>query len=111
MSLEQIKTALEECAAERARGFTAIIQYSHDHVLIDTRVSRNPSRRNNGGDYDFWLSVWPTNSQTVVSRRRCSCDMDWEPDYEPQIVGSGWKAIKAFIRAEARKMNIPIVRT
>ena len=108
MNLETIKYALGKCAAERALGFPAAISYRHDRVKIETRVSRRPSQSNNGGDYYFWLSIWPTNSQTVVSRNFSSCDMDWEPDPEPQIIGQGWKVVKAFVRAEARKLGIPV---
>jgi hypothetical protein len=106
---DRIGQALAECAAERGLGFDAVVRYCKHKVIIDTRISRDPRRSNNGGEYYFWLSVWPTDSQTVVVRKRSSYDGDWEPDYEPEPIGSGWKDIKARIRREARQLGIPIV--
>jgi len=63
---------------ERKAGFRACARIlSNGNLCIDTRISRNPSRSNNGGDYYSTLIIRPDG----FVRQTSSCDF-WQPDNE-----------------------------
>jgi hypothetical protein len=71
-------------------------------IRIVTRVSRDPSRSNNGGDYYFWVDFWRRADGYIFSQRTSSCDF-WQPDdHGPARIGrmsaSEWAATKECVR-------------
>src|SRR6516162_801131 len=81
----KIERAFDLCVKE---GAHATVETFPNKVIlrITTRYSRDPSRRNNGGEYDFWLAVWNDGVKTYA-RECCSCDF-WEPENSATVVGS-----------------------
>jgi hypothetical protein len=86
---ERIERALEAQASERGQGFAHVEVFMGDRrIMIDTRASRDPKRSSNGGEYDYWLRLWPA-AGNIFAQERCSCDF-WQPEEGagPEIIGS-----------------------
>jgi len=45
-------------------------------------MSRDTSRRNNGGEYDYWTEYW-IKGKKLYRQEKCSCDF-WQPMPEPE---------------------------
>lgn len=103
-----IADALACAASERRRGLDAQVKIAADGVTIDTRISRDPLRAANGGDYDHWTTVTTENGM-VVARQRSSCDF-WQPQEDPEatIPADRYAEVVQFIRREAEALSIPV---
>ena len=106
--MKRIEIAIEAAADERGAGFGAYISVSDSEIVIDTRISENPNRACNGGEYAFWLRIWPDRGRVLV-QEFCSCDF-WQPEKEPEIIRQDWKSVKAVVKKLAAKLNVPILQ-
>jgi hypothetical protein len=79
--IDVIKAAIEQNSA--CGGYRTV---DGETIRIQTKISRDPSRRNNGGEYDFWLKVWRRDGRTYA-RTCCSCDF-WQPNEGQEIEGT-----------------------
>ena len=82
--MERIASAIKEAKDERNLGFDAriIIYDDFPEVKIETRISRDPRRSSNGGEYHHWLRLRPNPEGRTLAIDRCSCDF-WQPEDEP----------------------------
>jgi hypothetical protein len=111
MMNERIERALEAQVSEREQGFThVVVLVAGERIAIDTRASRDPSRRNNGGDYDFWLRLWPQDGN-IFAQERCSCDF-WQPEEEtgPEVIGNeaDWPGLSHEIVTKAQERGLVV---
>lgn len=80
-----IENALMAAKEERELDFDARVTLKPDReITIDTRISRDSRRSNNGGEYSFWLKIWPNEYGGLLVQEFCTCD-HWQPDDEPQL--------------------------
>ena len=100
-----------KAAGERKAGFETFLSFSKGKQVarLDTKISRDPSRSNNGGEYFFWAKVWYQKGTGVFVQERCSCDF-WQPENEPKLIAPSWATAKRVLRRLAREHGIPCYR-
>ena len=95
--MNRLENAILAARDEQRLGFLARVEITDEMIRIDTRISRNPAKSNNGGDYFYHEEFWPSGGQ-ILWQEFCSCDF-WQPMDEPEAVGEedGWDAFKARV--------------
>ena len=102
----RIEDAVLRAKEEFELDFPAYITIKDDVIEIDTRISRDPSRANDGGEYNFWLEIWPHRGNVLV-QEFCSCDF-WQPEDEPEITELDWAGAKALVKSLAARHKVLI---
>lgn len=102
--------ALCSAVEERNVGQDARVIVESDCLLIDTRISRDPLRSSNGGEYNYWTVIRTTGGM-VVADRRSSCDF-WQPQDapEPTIAADRSAEVVQFILHHAQRLGVPVTR-
>ncbi|RPJ40117.1 MAG: hypothetical protein EHM35_00495 [Planctomycetaceae bacterium] len=103
----RIENAILVAKDERADGFDARVELSDKKIVIETRISRDPSRARNGGEYNFWQELWPDASGGALMQEFCSCDF-WQPEGEPEVLGLTFKEAEELVRTLAAERGVPI---
>ena len=74
---------LAQMREERVAGFPATLGTANNgRFFIDTRITRDAGRSNNGGEYSFWTEYW-NEAGKAYRLEQCSCDF-WQPMDEPE---------------------------
>lgn len=83
---EAMKNDLAQMREEQAAGFRADTGTTvTGRFYIDTRITRDWRRSNNGGEYSFWTEYWyDADTRKTYRLERCSCDF-WQPMDEPEF--------------------------
>jgi len=105
--MNRIKNAILEAKEERRLDFDAVVLVETDLVQIDTRISRNPLKSRNGGEYSFWESIWPTPGGETLMQTFSSCDF-WGPEEEPEIIPLTFGEAKIETIRLADKHGVPV---
>ena len=87
ITLEQMVASiyadLRDFAEELEAGYDVGLVLTPARIEVETRVSRDPSRSSNGGEYDFW-TVYTKSGSRVYRLEKASCDF-WQPMDEPEV--------------------------
>ena len=83
---EAMESDLSDMREEQAAGFPASIGTTHlGRFYVDTRITRDSRRSNNGGEYSFWTEYWyDADTGKTYRLERSSCDF-WQPMDEPDF--------------------------
>jgi len=69
---------------EQENGYAATSGTANNgNFFIDTRITRDERRSNNGGEYSYWTEYWHEAGCTFRIER-ASCDF-WQPQYKPEV--------------------------
>lgn len=102
----RIENAVRQAASERDLNFNAVIKLSDGVIVVDTRITRDPNRSRNGGEYSYWEKFWSHRAQ-VLAQTFCSCDF-WQPEEEPEILGLNWDELVNLTQQYAREYDVPV---
>lgn len=82
---EEVALDLEQMNEEVAAQFPATQGWAKNgNYFIDTRITRDERRSNNGGEYSYWTEYWhDLASGRTYRQEKCSCDF-WQPMEEPE---------------------------
>ena len=113
----EVRQAVLEAGQEVALGYAAGIEITDDLIRIDTRISRDPSRSRNGGEYFEWLTLkrhpddyeWLRSEHfggNVLMRRSTSCEL--VELREGQLIKANWSQLVTDILALATEFRVPV---
>jgi hypothetical protein len=107
---KRIERALEAQESEYKLDYPVEVLISSERIAIDTRANRRPSQRFNGGEYDYYLRIWP-HAGNILAQERCSCDF-WQPEEEtgPEVIGTeeDWPGLSHEIVTKAQQLGLAV---